>query len=133
VSRELIHPEAFVPICVAHGPKWSLRADLQKQEKRGDIEVLWLEEREKFGYVTIPYVRKRSLTEVRRRRAARRASYAGSALLSLAGIGWALYDARHVIAAAVLALAGVAAASCVVMLVSHPQGCVCPVCGMRLH
>jgi hypothetical protein len=133
VQRELIQREAFVPICVARGPKWQLRANLQKQEARGDITVLWDQAQDRHGFSTIPYVRRRTLAQIRRRRAARGASYAGSALLSLAGIGWALYDARHVIAAALLALVAAGGIVCVVMLLSHPQGCVCPVCGMRLH
>lgn len=139
-SRDSIQPYA-PEVGFARGPRWTLREELKKQERRGDIAVDWDSARESpqgSGYLAIPYLRLRSLAEVRRRARNRTGAAVGAAIGSAAGFLWvvagvleALWDARTML----LGIAGLFLLAGGVMLIGrlarHEPGCAglhCPGC-----
>jgi hypothetical protein len=109
-----------------------IRAEMRHQEKRGDVQVFWQECRYMGEQYVVPYVRVRSVEEVKRRLRVRIGAgvvLGGSALVSLV---MALWEARWVLlclAGGVLLLA--AGFALLGLLLRHRPGCTglhCPGC-----
>src|ERR1051325_6179290 len=52
---------------LARGQRWEDRGHLRELERRGDLEVLWEQARDLGADHCVPYVRLRTLEQVRRR------------------------------------------------------------------
>lgn len=97
-------------ICRAAGPQHTLRAHLRKQERAGEIQVGWQHAslNPRSGQLTVPYVRLKSASVIRRERTLRWTALWVGALALLTGVLYALWTIRVLIVSAVLLL-GIAA------------------------
>lgn len=107
----------------AHGQQHPLRAALARAERRGELIPLRHLARldPRTGQVSIPYVRMKTRTQVRRMQWIRIGSMSVGGVVFLAGLGWLAWESRYIIGAAagLLAVVGLS-----VWLAPHwRQGC----------
>lgn len=75
-----------------------VRAEVARMEKRGEIVPLLRFARERTpGVLEVPYVRLKSVEQVRRSRRARIGAVIGGALLTAAVWGWLIWESRRVL------------------------------------
>ena len=93
----------------ARGQRWEVRAHLRELERRGDLEVLWEQARDLGADHCVPYVRLRTLEQVRRRLVLRIGGLViigGGAFASFLAAVWDARQALALIAAGAFLLAG---------------------------
>jgi hypothetical protein len=129
VTQELQHPYTVSDLCWAQGSQHTLRSEMQRREKRGEVAVAWRHARMVLpGVLRIPYIRLRSQAAVRRRAALRVAGWLVIGAAALSGFLMALWEARFIILGALLLAASVLVA---MRVLAHRPGCVglhCPGC-----
>lgn len=96
-------------VSYAMGPQHMLTARLRKMEKAGEIQVGWQHKTidPRSGKLTVPYIRLKSLTAVKRERIIRWTVFWVSAAMAISGALYALWTIRMFILTT-LALAGAA-------------------------
>lgn len=80
----------------------AVRSGLRARERRGELIPLWHMERfdRRTGVTRIPYVRVKTIEQVRRERILRAASLAGLGLAVTGAAIWAMWQVRYLLGAA---------------------------------
>lgn len=93
---QVLYPKA-VGIGRARGYRHQVTGELQRMAKRGEVAPQWrfAKRNERTGIVTIPYVRLKELTQVRREARIKIAALSTGALVFLAGVGYMLWTIRE--------------------------------------
>jgi hypothetical protein len=97
-----LHPGA-VGYGVVQGFTHQTRGEIRRMEKRGEVVALERFARldKRTNLITIPYVRMKERSTVRREQAIRIGVMAGSGLMFLTAVAWLAWESRYVIGAAV--------------------------------
>lgn len=123
--------ESSSMFCTARGSYWQITAKVREMERRGDVRALWEHAYREGVERVIPYVRLRTLQEVRRRAALRLSLAAGTGLVLVSTIATVVWQARHLLLSAAGMAVLVWSGWWVARLRGHSPGCVglhCPGC-----
>lgn len=83
-------------VSTASGPQHTLRAHLRKQERAGEIQVGWQHAslNPRSGQLTVPYVRLKTRSAVRRQHVIRWTVFGASSAMAVTGALYALWTIR---------------------------------------
>lgn len=110
-AERLARLQRVYPGAISYGQVEGTRhltlAEVRKMEKRGEIKALrrFARRNEITGQVTIPYVRYKTVEQVRKEQIIKVSAVTGAGIAAAYGVGWLLWESRWILLAAGVATA----------------------------